>query len=104
MQNVQMSRVKARPPTPPMRPSVYIKAEELLKNWIITLKAVFKTYVKYQLSFKRTQRYDFDDLTRTKGTIDETNWLRCMTDFHIVPDLMSKYDAKGIFHKNNLAL
>ena len=80
------------------------KAEELLKHWIVTLKAVFSTYVKYQLSFKRTQRYDFDALTKTKGTIDETNWLRCLTDFRIVPNLMSKYDAKGIFVKSNLTL
>ena len=48
--------------------------------------------------------YDFDDLTKTKGTIDETNWLRCLTDFRIVPNLMSKYDAKGIFVKSNLTL
>merc|ERR1711871_611646 len=104
MKDVQMSRVKARPPTPPKRPQQYFNAESLLMDWIFTLKTVFGIYVKYQLSFTRTKRYDFDDLTKTKGTIDETNWLRCLTDFNIVPNLISEYDAKGIFHKSNLTL
>ena len=104
MKDIQMSRIKARPPTPPQKPMLYINAEELLSEWTTCLQFVFKVYVKYQLSFAKTKKFDFDDLSKSKSTIDETSWLRMMTDFCIVPQLLSKYDAKGIFHRSNLTL
>jgi Ca2+-binding EF-hand superfamily protein len=104
MDDVTMSRVKARPPTPPQKPEVYTNAEILLGEWITCLKTIFQTYVKYQLSFAKTKKYDFDEMQKTKKTIDETSWLRMLTDFNIVPQLLSKYDAKGIYHRSNLTL
>ena len=56
------------------------------------------------LAFKQTKKYAMDEIVRARSAMDLTCWLRFLTDFNLLPSLVSMSEAKHVFSKYNFYL
>ena len=93
-----------RPPTPPAKIEQIETSKELFAPWLICLKKVFKMYVLQAMAFKQTKKYAMDEIIKARSSMDKTTWLRLLTDFQLLPGLVSLSEATHVFTKNNFSL
>jgi len=93
-----------RPPSPPRSIAEHEDSKELFTPWLICMKKVFKMYVLQAMAFKQTKKYAYDEIVKARQSMNKTTWLRFLTDFQLLPNLVSLSEATYVFTKNNFSL
>ena len=100
----EQNLLNKRPPTPPQKNNSHENSQKLFTPWLICMKKVFKMYVLQSLAFKQTKRYAYDEILKARSSMDKTTWLRFLTDFQLLPSLVSLSEATFVFTRNNFSL
>ena len=56
------------------------------------------------MAFKQTKKYAYDEIVKARQSMNKTTWLRFLTDFQLLPNLVSLSEATYVFTKNNFSL
>ena len=93
-----------RPPSPPPKINQIEVSRDLFLPWLTCMKKVFKMYVLQSLALKQTKKFAYDEILKARSSMNKTTWLRFLTDFQLLPQLVSLSEASHVFTKNNFSL